>query len=565
VRIQRPRNRPQTPERAAPIRARANWLVGKDLRIGKGCQAGSPSAVTPPTPGTTAERSGRYRGLAEWISQSIKLSIQLPKANFLSSKPGEYMSAALQCQPGARHFLTPCAQTPIGTMPARRCHHHASMNSPDSLRPIDRRWPRFALRPDDLLRDRTYRRLWASTLISSFGAQVTLLALPLTAAVLLDASPSQMGLLTAMEVVPFVLFSLPAGVWLDRVKKLPVYVLGEVLIAGAVTSVPLAWWLGGLSMPWLYLVAFAIGAVNTTAGSASQIVLTQLVPRERLVEGHARNALASSMAEVMGPGAAGLLIKLTGAPVALLADAALMVGSALILRGIHVPPEDRHPPTRFWPAMRGGLDFVMRRRLLITMALAVGIWQFCYQGSLAVQILFGTRLLGLSERAVGLSYVALGVGTILTSAVGNRVVRRIGPGPALVLGFAVCGVGWSSLALAPLGALGVAAFALMLFLFGVGAVLIFINFLALRQAVTPAPMLGRMTSTMRWLILLPAGPGALFGGWIGEQFGLRATLAFSGVASLLLAAVAWRQRAIRDLRTLPSPDPGLDDAEAVAD
>jgi len=145
------------------------------------------------------------------------------------------------------------------------------------------------------------------------------------------------------------------------------------------------------------------------------------------------------------------------------------------------------------------------------------------------------------------------------------VVRRIGPGPALVLGFAVCGVGWSSLALAPLGALGVAAFALMLFLFGVGAVLIFINFLALRQAVTPAPMLGRMTSTMRWLILLPAGPGALFGGWIGEQFGLRATLAFSGVASLLLAAVAWRQRAIRDLRTLPSPDPELDDAEAVAD
>src|SRR5438309_11994537 len=100
--------------KAAPIRARANWLVGKDLRIGKGCQAGSRSAVTPPTPGTTAERSGRYRGRAEWISQSIKLSIQLPKANFLSSKPGEYMSAALQCQPGARHFLTPCAQTPIG-------------------------------------------------------------------------------------------------------------------------------------------------------------------------------------------------------------------------------------------------------------------------------------------------------------------------------------------------------------------------------------------------------------------------------------------------------------------
>jgi len=99
-------------------------------------------------------------------------------------------------------------------------------------------------------------------------------------------------------------------------------------------------------MPLLYVVAFAIGAVNTTAGSAGQIVLTQLVARERLVEGHARNALASSTAEVMGPGAAGLLIRFTGAPLALLADAVLMVGSALILRGIHIPREERHPPTR---------------------------------------------------------------------------------------------------------------------------------------------------------------------------------------------------------------------------
>jgi len=98
----------------------------------------------------------------------------------------------------------------------------------------------------------------------------------------------------------------------------------------------------------------------------------------------------------------------------------------------------------------------------------------------------------------------------------------------------------------------------MLFLFGVGAVFIFINFLALRQAVTPTPMLGRMTSTMRWLILLPAGPGALFGGWIAEQFGLRTTLLFSGVATLLLAIAAWRQPVIRGLRTLPAPDASLD-------
>jgi MFS family permease len=351
-------------------------------------------------------------------------------------------------------------------------------------------------------------------------------------------------------------------VWLDRVRKLPVYLLGELMIAAAVTCVPLAWWLDALSMPLLYVVAFAIGVANTTAGSAGQIVLTQLVSRERLVEGHARNALASSAAEVMGPGAAGLLIRFTGAPLALLADALLMVGSALILRGIRIPREEHHPPTPFWPAMRNGLDFVARRRLLTTMAIAVGIWQFCYQGTLAIQILFGTRMLGLSERSIGLSYVALGAGTILASAFGSRLVRHIGPGPALVLGFAVCAVGWSALALAPLGFFGVVAFAVMLFLFGVGATLIFINFLALRQAVTPAPMLGRMTSTMRWLILVPAGPGALFGGWLAEEFGLRATLLFSGVATLLLAWAAWRQPVIRSLRSLPSVDTSLNDADS---
>ena len=411
---------------------------------------------------------------------------------------------------------------------------------------------RLQLAPTDLLRDRTYRRLWTSILISSFGGQVTLLALPLTAAVLLHAAPTQMGLLTAMEIVPFVLLSLPTGVWLDRVRKLPVYVVGELCIACAVATVPVAWWLGRLSIDWLYVVGFVIGAVNTTAGSAAQIVLTQIVPRERLVEAHAKNSLASSTAEVSGPGAAGALIKLTGAPVALLADAMLLVISATILRGIGVPGDRRRPDTHpFWPAMREGLNFVRRHKLLITMASCVGMWQLCSQAAIVVQILFATRQLGLSARGVGFSYVALGAGTIGASAITHRLGRRIGPGPVLVLGFALCGGGWLLLANAPLNAVGVAAFALMLFFYGVGALFIFINFLALRQSVTPARMLGRMTSTMRWLILLPAGPGALLGGWLGEHFGLRATLAFSGVTALLLSLIAWRIPVIRSVKTLP--------------
>jgi MFS family permease len=412
----------------------------------------------------------------------------------------------------------------------------------------------FTLAPGDLLRNAVYRRLWSSILISSLGGQITMLALPLTAAVLLQASPTQMGWLQAMEILPFVLFSLPAGVLLDRVRKLPVYVVGESLLAVAVASVPVAAWLGALGMSWLYVVGFVLGCVYTVAGSAAQIVLTQVVPRERLVEAHAKNALASSGAEVAGPGFAGALIKLVGAPLALAVDALLLLVSAAILRGIQVK-ETLLPSSgqAFWSELKAGLHFVRERKLLVSLATACGCWQLFHNAALVVQILFATRELHLSPQTVGLSYVALGAGTVLASIFGHRISRRIGPGPCLVLGYAACGVGWGQLALAPTGPWGVASFGLMLFSFGVGAVLIFINFLSLRQAVTPAPMLGRMTSTMRWLILLPAGPGALIGGWLGEHVGLRSALGFSGVGACLLALLAWRHDAIRGVRELPKP------------
>jgi MFS family permease len=408
---------------------------------------------------------------------------------------------------------------------------------------------------NDLLRDPTYRRLWLSILVSSLGGQVTMLALPLTAAVLLHATPTQMGLLTAMEIVPFVLFSLPSGVWLDRVRKLPVYVGGEIALALTVASVPLAWVLGVLTMPWMYFVAFALGTVFTTAGSAAQIVLTQVVARERLVEAHAKNALASSGAEVVGPGLAGLLIRMVGAPVALLVDATMLLWSAWILRGVRVT-ERREPraDAHFWRDLRAGLQFVRGTRLLVALAAVVGCWQMFHQAAMVVNILFATRELGLSEQQIGGCFVALGAGTVLASAFGNRLSRRIGPGPSMPVAIGVCGLGWLLLALAPLNAWGVAAFAFMLFAFGVGAVLIFINFLAMRQAVTPEPLLGRMTSTMRWLILLPAGPGALIGGWLGEHVGLRVALAFAGVGALLLAVVAAWLGTIRQVRVLPKPE-----------
>jgi MFS family permease len=413
---------------------------------------------------------------------------------------------------------------------------------------------RIALGPNDLLRDAIYRRLWISVLASSFGAQIALLALPLTAAVLLHASATEMGILTGMETLPFVIFSLPSGVWLDRVRKLPVYIAGELTLACAAASVPIAWWTHTLSIGWLFIVAFIIGLVNTTAGSASQIVLTQIVARDRLIEANAKNALASSGAEVAGPGIAGVLIKLLGAPLALLFNAALLLLSAVILSGIEIEEEPSRVGAGFWPELKAGLDFVRTNHLLVVLAGFVAAWQLCYNSALVVNILFATRTLGMSGQSVGLSYVCLGLGTVLASLFGGHISRRLGPGMCLTLGFGLSSAGSLILAAAPIGPLGQAMFALDLMLFGFGAVLIFVNFISLRQAVTSAPMLGRMTSTMRWLILIPAGPGALVGGWLGEHAGLRTSLEFAGIGGALLTIAAWRSPVLRAIKALPVMD-----------
>jgi MFS family permease len=418
---------------------------------------------------------------------------------------------------------------------------------------------RAALPPNDLLRDAAYRRLFGSILVSSLGGQVSMLALPLTAVVLLHASPTQMGMLTAFELLPFILLSLPAGVWLDRVRKLPVYIVGELLLGFVLVSVPLAWWLGWLGMQWMYAVGFVMGCVHVVAGAAAQIVLTQVVPRERLVEAHARNALASSGSEVVGPGLAGTLIKLVGAPVALLVDAVMLVCSVLVLRGIHVKELlHERPDARFVADLKAGVRFVRGTPLLVAMAATMGLWQMCHHAAVVVQILFATRTLGMNEAEIGMSFIALGLGTVLASMFGRRVSSALGTGPSMLLGLGITGLGWAACSVAPAGPVGRFAFAAMLFCFGMGAVLSFINFLALRQAVTPTAMLGRMTSTMRWLMLLPAGPGALIGGFLGEHVGLRASLGFAGVGAVMVALMAWRLPVIRGMRRLPQPADTID-------
>lgn len=409
------------------------------------------------------------------------------------------------------------------------------------------------MKPDSLFRIPGYARLWCSVLLSNLGGQLTMIVLPLTAVVMLQATPTQMGLLGAMELLPFVLLSLPAGVYLDRIRKLPVYMGGEFLMAALLVSVPIAWKLDLLSMNWLYVVGFGAGVVYTVAGSASQIVLTQLVGRDQLVKAHAQNALAGSAAEVIGPGIAGLLIKILGGPLTLLADCLLVLCSAFMLKGLHVNEQPTSAQGKHFGAqLRAGLWFVRSQPLLVHSALVVGCWQFFSQMALSIQVIYAIRELGLSEAHLSMSYVALGVGSITVGIIGPRVSKSIGPGPALLMGVILTGLGWAQLALLNELIPALIGFALMLMCFSAGATLLFINFLSIRQSVTPSALLGRMTTTMRWLILLPAGPGAILGGWLGEHVSMSTSILLAGLGALITAVMGWALTRLKSLRVLPS-------------
>jgi hypothetical protein len=259
-------------------------------------------------------------------------------------------------------------------------------------------------------------------------------------------------------------------------------------------------------------VAFVIGCVSHTAGTRAQIVLTQVVPRAAAGRSACQERAGELGRRSGRPGVAGALIKLVARRWRLLADACLLLASVLILRGLKITESRRDSARQLLAALQGGPALRRRQRLLVVLAAAGGHWQMCHHAAMVVQILFATRELGLNERQVGLCYIGLGVGTVLAGALGHRLSRAIGTGPCLLLGFAsAASAGCSSRWRRPTaGAWPV--FVADAGVLRAGAVLIFINFLALRQAVTPEPLLGRMTSTMRWLILLPAAPGRVAGG-----------------------------------------------------
>jgi MFS family permease len=423
------------------------------------------------------------------------------------------------------------------------------------MRTINRLTIRLRRRFRGLWLSRDFRKLWASLTITSFGTQITNLALPLTAALLLRASPMQMGILVALETLPFALFSLHAGVVLDRVRKLPVVIAADLGRGLALMAIPVAAWFDALSMELLFGIGFLCGVQNVVGGAAYQVLLAQMAGRKRLVEANAKIALGETSAALIGPGMAGGLIHALTAPFAIALDAFSFLVSALMLRRIEARNDVPHVrgTAGVWREIGEGLRLVWKNPTLRGLAWLAGLWQFLHHMQIAVLILFATRELSLSAGAIGLAYACGGLGCVLASASAERVSRRFGVGPVIVHGLVLTAVGWQAFAL--LGGSGWGAMLALggaMLVFDFGAILYGINYLALRQAITPDRLLGRMTATMRFLTVAAAPLGSLVGGALATAIGLRGTLLTVAVLGLGLSAAAVVWSPVRRHRVLPT-------------
>jgi MFS family permease len=423
--------------------------------------------------------------------------------------------------------------------------------------------------PASLLRHPDFLKLWSAETVSQFGTAITQLALPLTAILILQAGAFQVGLLTTVQFLPFILVGLPAGVWVDRLRRRPLLIVGDLGRAIVLGSIPLAYELGRLHMVHLYVAAFLVGVLTVFFDVAYMSYLPSLVDRRHLVDGNSKLEISRSAAALGGPGLAGGLIQILTAPVAILFDSISYLGSAGFVFWIrkkeppvlHPDGPDAKPSMR--REIRDGLRYVLRNRMLLPIALTTATSNLFTTMAQAILLLFAVRQLGLSAGVIGLIFAVGNAGFLVGAFVAQPIARRFGVGPTIIWSAVLFGppailiaVATPSTAVVLLTASGV--------LMGVSGVTYNINQVSLRQAITPERMQGRMNATMRFMVWGTMPIGGLLGGVLGGAIGLRPTLWVSAAGSLF-CFLPLLFSPLPSLRTIPEEAPSAEEVLSLAD
>jgi MFS family permease len=382
-------------------------------------------------------------------------------------------------------------------------------------------------------------RLWSAQGLSLFGSEITVIALPLTAVLVLGVSPSQMGFLAAAEKLPFLLVGLLAGALVDRLKYRAVLVTADVGRAVLLGIIPVTAVFGLLRIELLYAIALLTGILTVFFDIAWQCYLPALVERDQLAESNSKLEATRSVSEMAGPILGSGLLTLVAAPFLIGIDALSFLASAACLRSIRVNPQpDTAPRKSIVKDIAQGIQLVAKHPLLRPIAVCSATLNLFCQMMLAIYILYVTRTLALPPPTIGLVFGLGSLGGLLGAVLAGRAAKRFGTGPTIVAAAALSGIGGLGMTLA--ASAGPATLVVLIVaqaILMVGVPMYNINQVSLRQAITPPNLRGRVNATMRCIVWGTMPLGSLLGGFMAETLGLLPTIAVAGAGMLLASAL----------------------------
>lgn len=401
-----------------------------------------------------------------------------------------------------------------------------------------------------------FMKLWAGQTISEFGTPVSQLAIPWIAITNLKASTFAVASLTTVEFLPFLLFTLPAGVWVDRMSRRLVLIVGDFGRAVLLLTIPAAWVFDALTLGQLYAVGFLVGILTVFFDVAYQSYLPSLVNREQLVEGNSKLQVTVSAAQGAGPAIGGGLIQALTAPFAVFADAFTFVASGWFSAAIKKREdlaERNEVRQSMWTDLKEGLRYVLKHPYLRPQAMCTSTSNFFGSMAFALLLVYAARVWGMSAGLVGVGIGLGSVGWLLGALYVGRLQARFGVGTTTLIAAVLFGPPFLLIPFAPHSfplPFLVAAFVIG----GFGGVVYNITQVSLRQAITPERLQGRMNSVMRFLVWGALPLGSLVGGALASSIGLRNTLIVSAAGGTLSILPIWFSP-IRTLREIPQPEP----------
>jgi len=403
---------------------------------------------------------------------------------------------------------------------------------------------------------RDFMKLWTGQSISEVGSQVSQFAIPWLAAVDLHAGPLAFSLLGVLGFLPFVLFALPAGVWVDRLRRRQILIVGDSARAVLLALIPILWAAGVLQIWHLLILEFLIGIFTVFFDVAYQSYLPALIEREDLIDGNSKLQLTVSIAQIGGPSLSGILIGAITAPYAILVDAVSFVISSVFMVTMkhreNLPRLDAaEARPRMWPQVKEGLAWIVHNRNLRAIAGCTGTSNLFSGMMIAILILYMVRVLDLSSFPAAAVLSVGSIGSVVGALFASRLGQKLGVGNAIVFMAVIFSLAGLAYPLAPTSfPLPVLMGGTMLF--GFSAVAYNILQVSYRQAITPERLQGRMNAAMRWIVWGTIPLGTLAGGAIAQATSLHTALwvgALLGTPTFLWVLLS----PLRSVKEMPSP------------